>query len=613
MSILVLQDSVAIQTGYALVYRGQADVFNWWDENYHLDWDIRSGVPGHGVAAVIDGVNPDKLVFGFQGNAVLANADRSGIEPFGNANWKARVSDTLVTIGNDILARMDPDDVVWLHDYSVSPIPGGNPDLISWAAALNWCSQDYQVNTFPALFPNFHYVTFGAAKNWANPSMRHNDGVHLSNEGALYMADRVIAAMQAQPSPPPPPPPPPPPEDTPPPEADPDIGPIGPGNVGAGAYVRFSVPARYRREVSDGYDLVVRAEVLRRDTEDVVRVLDIISGGLQGASGDLIRQSARFTFIDPDDQLTVENVRDELNLNLREIRLLMGPRYRNGETDLLPLGIFKPTKLGRASREGGIEFTMECFDRSIRAQRPFGEPTVVQAGTALETAVRDMIWTKVPTLPTNLPVTGFTVPALSFSATANPWTEASRLARSSGYTLRIDRNGFLIMYPVVLQAQSVPEWTFVEGPLSTFWDPEITTESDRIPNHVTVRSASVGEPAVVGIAFDDDPSSPTYVGGTYGVVDVTIVDPAIQTEEQAQRAAAAILLEGIGPLESPSFTCLPNGAISLDATVRLEHSIGVNANVLIDGISNLPFTIDRPMEIDTRRSILTGADASVAV
>lgn len=612
--ILVSIDSVAIQTGHGLVYRGVGDVYNWWTDNYHLDWDIRYGAPGHAVAGLIDGIDPDFLIFGFQGNAVLANADRTAAIPQGTAEWKERVAAALVTIGNDIEARMDPENVVWLRDYSVVPVPLGDWSLAPWAAALNWCSQVYQGpgGAFETAFPDFRYVDFAAAKSWAHPTLRHPDGVHLSNEGALYMADRVIQALTETPVPPPPPPPPPPPEEIPPPGSDPSLNPPGsPGSVGAGAYAPFAVPARYRREVSDGYDLVVRAEILRRDTTDIVRTVLITGGGMQGASGDLIRQSARFSFIDPDGELTAENARAQLDINLREIRLLMGPRYRTGEEDLLPLGIFKPTKLQRSSRSGGLEFTMECYDRSIRAQRPFGEPYVVPAGTAVETAIRDMVWKKVPTLPVDLPTTGFTTPTLSFSATANPWTEASRLARSSGYTLRVNRQGVLVMYPVVLQAQSVPEWSFIEGPLSTFWDPEITTESDRIPNYVTVRSASIGEPAIAGVAFDDDPSSETYINGPYGVVDATIIDPVIMSQEQADRAAATVLLQGIGPVEAPSFSCLPNGAINLDATVRLEHSVGIASNVIIDAIDNLPFTISQPMELSTRRSIQTGVEASV--
>jgi hypothetical protein len=122
-----------------------------------------------------------------------------------------------------------------------------------------------------------------------------------------------------------------------------------------------------------------------------------------------------------------------------------------------------------------------------------------------------------------------------------------------------------------------------------------------------VKSSRSGS-TVVGESWDADPLSPTWINGPYGDVLFEFSDPNVNSNDQATRAAAAILGRVLSRAETNSASVIPNPALDPDQTVRLlRPSLGLDANLLVDEIK-FPLTPDKEMTVNFRRSIRTNAD-----
>jgi len=81
-------------------------------------------------------------------------------------------------------------------------------------------------------------------------------------------------------------------------------------------------------------------------------------------------------------------------------------------------------------------------------------------------------------------------------------------------------------------------------------------------NYVIVSGESTSNTVPVSaVAFDADPSSPTYYLGPYNIVTTTFISAMITTTAQAQQAADALLLVVKGASETVQITMVPNPAL----------------------------------------------------
>lgn len=543
-------------------------------------------IRGDTYAGLCTAWDPDQIVVHFGGNnwpyaSTWAGVDVNTLEEWWTLRW------ALLSIAG-FRAAMDafmahvasPDDIVvvgglracWYGDCANF-----------WADGIGRWGRYVLDVELPANYPGVHTVD-AADFDPADTRLRYSDTIHLSDEGSRVLGERIAAELFVAPT-------------LPPLEVPPDPPPVVP-----------VFTPRYRQAMHDAHnDIVVRVDVHRRDSVDPIYELTTTDGTLTIDDADTIQRSANCTAIDPTGVLTPDLASDILSPFTCELVIWGGVKYPDRSEELKRQGTFKVTDLDIGEQDGGVSIGLTLFDISTRAQRSFGYAYVVPPGTPVEIAARDMLWTTTPNVPVNFPTTGDVTPLLILPESSNPWAEASQLFLMSGYKLEVSRDKTYTASAIVPIAGRAATWEFVEGTRSNFWNAHRMVNGDQTPNHVIVKSSNSSAGGVVGEAFDDDPTSPTYVNGPYGHLRRTYTDPRVTTNDQATRAARAILTRNLGPGESIPFEARPNWILNTSETVRVKRTaLGLDTNVLIDHLE-LPLTAGNWMKGRTRRSVITDA------
>jgi hypothetical protein len=122
---------------------------------------------------------------------------------------------------------------------------------------------------------------------------------------------------------------------------------------------------------------------------------------------------------------------------------------------------------------------------------------------------------------------------------------------------------------------------------------------------VVARGDATGElPPVQGIAYDSDPTSPTYWYGPFGQIPRFYSSSFITTTDQASAAASALLVQATGLPYTVSFESVPNPALEGYDVIALEFSDSENfENHILDRIT-YALTPDGAMAADTRKQAL---------
>lgn len=587
MAILVVGDSVAWQTGEALKRAG-ADVLNGaiggtgpGRENVFPATSPANWHENHLAGLLIDYWAPTKVLIHWAGANWLWNLAHTGFEVFNTPRWQSLTSLGFIdVVTDDVMSRMDEADVIDISGLPMGPEGYG----LDFGHGIDWMGKWVDAN-WPVLWPDAGHVSL-ADLAYTDLRYRLGDQIHLTEAGADLVASRVldVLAIPAAPLPP----------------ADDD-----PVHV-------YVVTEKYRRTVAESHERIVRAEVLLAGDDDALDLeLGIIGGSVSFDAQNATQTTGRLDAVDVNGTLDADTAEQLLNPFTTEIRLSGGVRHPDGSTETFPLGVLPVTQLDLAETDGALSFEMTLMDRSINAQRPFGRPYVIAPGTAFEDAARDLIWSQAPLTPVDLPATGYVTPLLVLSETSNPWAEATKLMLMAGYTLFLDRTGRLSARTVAVGASAVAQWRFEEGTRSNYWNPRRSMYGGQVANHIVVRSKA--NASVWGEAFDADPASPSYVGGPYRDRTKTVVDERVTTEEQATRAAEALLAAELGPATVVPVTAIPNAALALDDTATLIRAVlGLDTFTLVDAFE-YPFLADTAMPVRLRRSILTESPEQLRV
>lgn len=544
----------------------------------------------HYLANRITAFSPAKVVISFGGNTdVFANDQHTtGVEPRMSTRWQLESVAGFQDIIGDARAAKADTDIVVVAGWRVGPYPDGTPEGQAWANSLNWFGQ-YLLSTVLPAWPNIKVVNVSDIDPF-DSRYRLDDHIHLTDAGCLLVAQRIAGQLNAV-------------------GVATSVEPTLPATLPAPTLPADNQPSdRFRVIVAESHEEVTVVEVLRPDIPDTMATLKCLQGShITFAAGDASRRSASLELIDPTGAVGPAEAEDLLN-SPAEVRIRSGPRFPEGTTELKRCGIYKVVKFELTNSAGKWHYRLTCLPRSARAAKAFGSQWSTIAGAKLEDAIRDMVRSKAPTLPMNLPATGLTVPLLVFPGTANPLAEAQKLASWAGYILEDNDDGVLIMSTAIIDVAAVADWNLVEDARSTAWDVERSREE--APNHIIVKGTGTGAGAsVVGEAKDTDPLSPSSIQRV-GDILKEVSDPRITSTAMATRAAVSILGRGLGAADTIPCKMLPNPALRLDQTVFVDRpKLGVSTFALVDHFE-LPLVAgpNNHMTVTVRRGVRTDAD-----
>lgn len=337
--------------------------------------------------------------------------------------------------------------------------------------------------------------------------------------------------------------------------------------------------------------------------------LSVISGEAQVDRGANIRRTlSGLTVAATDTRLLPLGARDILSVvSGNELRPYRGIRYADGTEEYMPLGVFGLADAPIEDDLRSFDITLNGFDRSRRiARNRFTSVFPIAAGTNVITAGQALLRDRMPGIVfKTLTSTAHVTPELVFDeSTQDPWAEAVKIFSSAGLEVYFDVEGTCVIAeepdPNAPGASKVA--TYGEAVGSPILGITRATSNERVYNGVIVTGESPSNSTPVRAeVWDDDPASPTYYKGSYGMVPFFMTSQYIATEDQALAAGRGQLRKVKSATEVVTVRGVVNAAHEETDVVQIERPrSGTKGLYVLDGF-NIPLRYDRNMTLRTRQ------------
>jgi hypothetical protein len=275
----------------------------------------------------------------------------------------------------------------------------------------------------------------------------------------------------------------------------------------------------------------------------------------------------------------------------------------------VPLGVFNWSIATINETDTGVTISIgQLQDRSVRVSRGrYTQPINVVTATAVEdviTSILTQAWQGISFAGGALPTTGLTIPACAFGieGDSDPWEDARKLADDQGYRLFFDAAGNCTMSPI----SGADEVTAVVSYGSTYGNFMLTSLNKTWDTSDTFNAViAVGEGSGLlypfrGIAYDNDPESPTYYFGLFGKRPRYFSSPTLYTQTQADNAAVTQLKKTLGISENVTWSQLVDPSLDVNDGINLyDSALGINYLYRIDRLT-IPLDAGAVMTAEAR-------------
>jgi len=335
----------------------------------------------------------------------------------------------------------------------------------------------------------------------------------------------------------------------------------------------------------------VRVEIYDAATGTLLSTASPISGEVTIDSRRSVRRQCNLEFVDANGTLVPTNNKSSVLLPFnREIKIYRGVLYQDGTEELVPLGVFQITTVEVTDTASGVRITVQGSDRSLKVSKAkwTNHNFYIENNTAKETAIVQILKDRYPNVKTDFPATGQVTSLIypTLDQSSDPWKEALKIAESAAMDLYFDENGTARMRPIPDPDLGKALVEYTDGEDSVLTQLGRNLSSDESYNHVIYTGEGTNLTiGVIGEAFDNNPSSPTYVT-TYGSVPIFKSSPNILTVAEAEEAARAELKKVLGAAEKISWDQIVNPAHDVYDLVKIVRGpSGVNSTLMLDAIT----------------------------
>lgn len=214
----------------------------------------------------------------------------------------------------------------------------------------------------------------------------------------------------------------------------------------------------------------------------------------------------------------------------------------------IPLATVKLGKPRISVSRGRVSMTITGRDLlAVARRRGYADKVLPVGGLTVTDALRTLYTTVAPDLPVTIGASSVLLPAVYELAEEDPAKDWEAIAAAGAMVTRENRLGQVTVAPPVW-----PQTVYAD--LSQGPDCPVVTLDREVEDDLYnwVRAVSTNPavvPAVESIVMDNDPGSPTYVGGAFGVFRKTIPSDVIASQQAADNLAAIKYLEFRLPVE----------------------------------------------------------------
>ncbi|HEX5525174.1 MAG TPA: DUF5047 domain-containing protein [Pedococcus sp.] len=271
-------------------------------------------------------------------------------------------------------------------------------------------------------------------------------------------------------------------------------------------------------------------------------------------------------------------------------------------TEWVPVirGVITDVERTRPSTDGGSgAFTVKLADRSVKvAQARFDAPTQTVTSATVVAEIRRLITEVLPTV-TVTDYTGSTMVAPVIEIEKERWADGvEKLADAIGAEVFADPLGNFSIRPQPV-VTSGPVWAVSVGESGTVISMDEKTTRELTYNRVVASGQrSDGTAPVTATVSDTDPTSPTYIGGAFGVKTRFFVSNLLTTVPQCTTAAEALLARTIGMHGSIALSLITNPALDAGDVVHI-HDGEHHADHIVDTVT-IPLSPMEAQRLTTR-------------
>jgi Domain of unknown function (DUF5047) len=392
----------------------------------------------------------------------------------------------------------------------------------------------------------------------------------------------------------------------------------------------YPVTAKYLETLRDSRAAYCYADLYYYGDKINRSPIPVVDGSVTVDRTQNIRRTITATLGDP--TLFQKYVQSNLAPFGAEIYIYQGINYMDGTTEVVPLGIFSMETVTyeesvTQSAGGLLQFTGN--DRSQVLERDQFLVPVDYSGYVTSAAIQQLVQTALPQVTVNF-CEALLNPVLpggtTFSGTRLDAIQT--LAAGIGAEAYFDVLGVFQVVPVEVLTQANlagnlqnPAWTVdastTEAVANGASEKGVLVQAARgisrtdAYNGVAVYGTGTTSSAQpVGFAFDTDPQSPTYWGGTllnsppgaYGRVTASIQIQTATTDAQCAVAAQAALSDALGLAWTVQFTCSPNPALEAGDFLKFIYPGGSYELHLLDSFQ-VPLNLTTGSWTGTTRTI----------
>lgn len=267
---------------------------------------------------------------------------------------------------------------------------------------------------------------------------------------------------------------------------------------------------------------------------------------------------------------------DQLAVYGAKIRIERGIDYQDGsDPELVPLGFFRVDRVEGDPDLGPVTISGSSME-AVLADDPFITPYSTRGVTMAIAAITGIIEDSIPDAVVVGKATDGPIGTTTWDAQADRWQAITDCATAIGAQVYCDADGQFVIANQPDVATSQVAWTVDAGETGVLITATRAYDRDGMYNVVVASGENTEDnvPPVSATAEDDDPTSPTYVGGPFGRVTQFYSSATLTTLAACQQAANQLLAQAVKPSATVSVESAPNPLLDAWDVLRVTYGNG---------------------------------------
>ncbi|MEU1037693.1 DUF5047 domain-containing protein [Streptomyces sp. NPDC005907] len=334
----------------------------------------------------------------------------------------------------------------------------------------------------------------------------------------------------------------------------------------------YAISDNFRQALTASHRIVTKVDAYY---DGVLTKADIpvSDGSVSVDRGSKIRRSLSLTVADL--SYLPWDATDPLAVYGQTLVVSRGIRFANGD-EMVPLGTFRINEPAADVHMGPVTLTGVTAEATI-ADDVFMVPTSTKGYGNCVQAIEFLIRQTIPGAPiVNLtsdnrnPV----CPVATWDAGGDRWDAVVQVATAMRAEIYVDAIGRFVLVDLPNPLTTPVSWDIAEGEGGTLISASRQMSRTAVYNAVVVsgENAAAETAPVVGVAYDNDPASPTKWGGPYGRVPKNYTSALVVTAGDAQSLANYMIADLTAPNIQTSISSIPNPALEAGDCIRVTYA-----------------------------------------